>query len=386
MNVSFVKNIEMKTTTINQTVQFLDLKKINRQYRNELLEASQRVIDSGHYIKGPEYQNFCSKLSSYTGTEHVVGVGNGLEALDLVLRAWKEMEKLNDGDEVIVPSNTFIATILAILENNLKPVFVEPAEHTFNLDDEGIKNSISEKTKAIVVVHLYGRVCWSDYLEELKNENKLLILEDNAQAIGAMWRGKKTGSLGHAAAFSFYPGKNLGALGDGGAVSTNDHQLAKMVEALGNYGSSEKYKHDYKGKNSRLDEIQAAFLSVKLNYLDLENQKRRDVANAFVSGINNPKLILSEIPYDEEEHVWHLFVLRVKNREAFRSHMEQNGINTLIHYPVAPQKQEGLVEFSDLSMPLTEQLHSEVVSIPISQIMNFDEIEQIIAACNSYIG
>ncbi len=270
------------------------------------------------------------------------------------------------------------------MENIKTAVFVGRATSaTFS---EKIKSTLSmeSKTKAIVVVHLYGRVAWSEELEAMKKEGKYLILEDNAQAIGATWKGRKTGSLGHAAAFSFYPGKNLGALGDGGAVSTNDTELADMVKALSSYGSRVKYVHELKGVNSRLDEMQAALLRVKLRYVDWENQKRKDVARMYVKHFKNDNIILPEIPADEDEHVWHLFVLRVKNREAFREHMEDHGVMTLIHYPIAPHKQAAYKELAHLNLPISEQLHEEVVSLPISQIMSVDQVYQVLKACEQF--
>jgi dTDP-4-amino-4,6-dideoxygalactose transaminase len=374
----------MNTNFLYNKVPFLDLGKINKQYRSELVDAATRVIDSGYYIHGPEYDAFCKELSEYVGVQHTIGTGNGLDALRLVLKAWMDMGKLQEGDEVIVPANTFIATILAITDNRLKPVLVEPNEKTFNINAEGIRSHLTEKTKAIVVVHLYGRVAWSEELEAMKKEGKYLILEDNAQAIGATWKGRKTGSLGHAAAFSFYPGKNLGALGDGGAVSTNDTELADMVKALSSYGSRVKYVHELKGVNSRLDEMQAALLRVKLRYVDWENQKRKDVARMYVKHFKNDNIILPEIPADEDEHVWHLFVLRVKNREAFREHMEDHGVMTLIHYPIAPHKQAAYKELAHLNLPISEQLHEEVVSLPISQIMSVDQVYQVLKACEQF--
>ncbi|MBL4829080.1 MAG: DegT/DnrJ/EryC1/StrS family aminotransferase, partial [Aliivibrio sp.] len=320
-------------------IPFLDLKAINQQYQVELKDACARVIDSGWYIMGNELKAFEQEFAGYCGSKHCIGVANGLDALTLTLRAWKELGKLQDGDEVIVPSNTYIASILSISENNLTPVLVEPDEATFNLTAEGIKASITDKTKVILPVHLYGQISPMKEIMALAKEHDLLVLEDCAQSHGAMIDGKKAGSWGDAGAFSFYPGKNLGALGDAGAVTTDDGELSDVISALRNYGSHEKYKNKYKGVNSRLDEIQAAMLRVKLKHLDRETKARQDVANLYLDAIDNP---LIELPHavNHEGHVWHLFVVKTKNRKMLQQHLNDNDIQTLIHYPTPPHKQE----------------------------------------------
>ncbi|PMB25955.1 aminotransferase, partial [Fischerella thermalis CCMEE 5319] len=302
-------------------IKFLDLQQINAEYTSELKQAAAEVIDSGWYLLGERVKRFEANLARYIGVKHAIGVANGLDAMRLILKAYIQMGVLQEGDEVIVPANTYIATILAITDNRLKPVLVEPDIHTYNLDISLIEQHITPRTKAIMVVHLYGQVCWSEELQTIAQKYQLKILEDNAQAIGAEWHGRKTGSLGDAAGFSFYPGKNLGALGDAGAVTTDDDALAEVVRALGNYGSKVKYVNDYQGLNSRLDEIQAAFLDIKLKYIDLENQCRREIAQYYCENIKHPAIILPMQNYLNSEirnlqsHVWHLFVIRTAYRE-----------------------------------------------------------------------
>jgi dTDP-4-amino-4,6-dideoxygalactose transaminase len=291
---------------------------------------------------------------------------------------------MQEGDEVIVPANTYIASILAITDNRLTPVLVEPDSETFNLDISKIEKHITKRTRAIMVVHLYGRACWSKDLEILAQKYNLKIIEDNAQAIGASWNGVKTGALGDAAGFSFYPGKNLGALGDSGAVATNDDQLAEVVRALANYGSHKKYENKYQGLNSRLDEIQAAFLDVKLRYIDIENQIRREIAEKYLSGISNKKIKLPILPQNINEHVWHLFVIHTKEREKLQHFLNDKNIQTLIHYPIPPHKQQAYKEWNYLSFPITEQIHEEVLSLPISPVMTEEEVEMVINAVNSF--
>lgn len=365
-------------------IQFLDIKKINHLHQEEIERKLVDVFRSGWYILGSEVKTFEGSLKNYLGARDAIGVANGLDALRLIFKAYIELGIMKAGDEVIVPANTYIASILAISDNQLVPVLVEPHVETFNLDINLIEQHISEKTKAILVVHLYGQCCFDEKLNLLKEKYNLKIIEDNAQAIGAEWNGKKTGTLGDAAGFSFYPGKNLGALGDGGAVSTNDEQLAKIIRELSNYGSNQKYVNTYQGLNSRLDEIQAAILSIKLNYLDIENDKRRFIANRYCSEIKNPKILIPRIPIDSREHVWHLFVVRCQNRDRLQAYLLEKGIQTLIHYPIAPHKQKAYSEFNHLTFPLTEQLQDEVLSLPISPVMSEEDVNYIIQVCNDF--
>lgn len=364
-------------------VSFLDLKKLNSECAAELKEACSRVIDSGWYISGDELTNFEKKFAHYCGTKHCIGVANGLDALILTLRAWKEMGKLTDGDEVIVPANTYIASVLAISENNLTPVFVEPDEKSFNLDHSKIRAAITSKTKAILPVHLYGQLANMPEIMKIAREFNLLVLEDSAQAHGASIGGKKAGNWGDASGFSFYPGKNLGALGDAGAITTNDDKLAEVLHQLRNYGSKIKYKNDFKGVNSRLDEIQAAMLTVKLKYLDGQTKARRDVVTQYLQRMNSP-LVQLPLVDNEENHVWHLFIVRTKNRTALQEHLKGHEIQTLIHYPIPPHKQLAYREYNHLSFPMTEKIHEEVLSLPLSPVMDSNEIERVITAINKY--
>ncbi|WP_148863383.1 DegT/DnrJ/EryC1/StrS family aminotransferase [Marinobacter fonticola] len=369
-------------------IPFLDLKAINSQYREELIEAATRVIDSGWYIQGNEVKSFEQAFAAYCGTEHCIGVANGLDALALTLRAWKELGKLQDGDEVIVPANTYIATILAITENNLKPILVEPDEETFNLCPQKTAAAITANTRAIVAVHLYGRLAPMVDIMVLAKQHDLLVLEDAAQAHGASVDGHRAGSWGHAAGFSFYPGKNLGALGDAGAVTTNNEELAQTIRALGNYGSEQKYQNQYQGVNSRLDELQAALLKVKLHCLDSETQRRREIASAYANGINNPA-IRSPIASDTkanclENHAFHLYVVRTASRTALQEHLQGLGVQAMIHYPIPPHQQEAYESWSAQSYPVTEIIHQEVLSLPISPTMCDEQVNKVIEACNSF--
>lgn len=371
-------------------IKFMDLQAINRQYRDELIQAATEVIDSGWFLNGTKLEQFESELAAYVGTQHAIGVANGLDALRLILRAYLELGILREGDEVIVPAHTFIASVLAITDCGLKPVFVEPDPDTFNMDLSQVEAKITPRTRAIMIVHLYGRICWSMELENLTKKYKLKVIEDNAQALGAQWDHRKAGNLGDAAGISFYPGKNLGALGDGGAVCTNDEQLARVVRALGNYGSSQKYVNDYKGLNSRLDEIQAAFLSVKLKHLDKENARRREIAQAYLNGINNPAVQLpvwteEAILNDAHRHVWHLFVLRCRQRDELQAYLAEKDIQTLIHYPIPPHKQGAYREYSEQHCPLAEQLAKEILSLPISGLMGDKEVDQVMSAVNGFL-
>ena len=370
-------------------IKFLDLQKINAQYAGELKQAAADVIDSGWFLQGEQVKNFEKQFGDYLSVNHAITCANGLDALRLILKAYIELGIMNEGDEVIVPANTFIASILAITDNRLKPVLVEPDIQTYNLDISLIEQAITPRTKAIMVVHLYGRICWSDELENIARKYNLKLIEDNAQAIGANYyfpdgKIKKSGSLGDVAGNSFYPGKNLGALGDAGAVTTSDKELATLVRALGNYGSKEKYINEYQGLNSRTDEIQAAFLSVKLKYLDNENEIRRRIADSYLEKIKNEKIILPLLPKQKDSHVHHLFVIRTENRDDLRLYLESNGVQALSHYPIPPHKQKAYKEWNGKHFPVTEKIHREVLSLPISQVMMEEEAEKIIDLLNKY--
>ncbi len=366
-------------------INFLDLGEVNRAYREDLLEACRRVIDSGWYIGGDELAGFESEFAAYCGAAHCVGVANGLDALTLTLRAWKELGRLKDGDQVIVPANTYIATMLAVTENNLVPVFVEPDAFSYNIDAAAIERALTPDVQAILPVHLYGRLADMPDILTLARVKGLLILEDAAQAHGASLQGRKAGAWGDGAGFSFYPGKNLGALGDAGAVITDDDDLARTVRALGNYGSSLKYQHEMKGVNSRLDEIQAAMLRVKLRALDDQIRRRRAVAQKYIKGISNPQVVL---PQNEtlEQNVWHLFVIRTRDRSKLQKHLSQLGVQTLIHYPTPPHKQKAYAEYGSLNLPTTSAIHDEVLSLPIGPTITNLQVDSIIEAVNSFIG
>lgn len=365
-------------------IKFLDLQKINFAYQEEIEDRLLNTFRSGWYLLGNEMKSFEGNLAQYTGCPHSIGVGNGLDALRLIFKAYLELGQLKVGDEVIVPANTYIASVLAITDNRLKPVFAEPDNDTYNIDISKIESLITTKTKAIMVVHLYGRVCWSEELENLAKKYDLKIIEDNAQAIGAEWKGIKTGNLGDAAGFSFYPGKNLGALGDGGAVTCKDALLAKTIQALANYGSQEKYVNEFQGLNSRLDEIQASVLDVKLKYIDEDNARRRQIAERYVAEIKNRKIILPQLPAQPDEHVWHLFVIRSAKRNELQNYFLENGVQTLIHYPIPPHKQKAYNYYNNLVFPITEQIHKEVLSLPISPVMTDEENDKIIYELNRF--
>lgn len=364
-------------------IDFLNLKDVNSRFNNELKKACERVINSGWYITGSELENFEKEFSAYCGSKHAIGVANGLDALILTIRAWKVLGKLKDGDEVIVPANTYIASILAITENKLVPVLVEPDEITFNLNVESILNAITPKTRLILPVHLYGQISPMDEIVKIAKENQLLVLEDAAQAHGASLNNTRAGNWGDAAGFSFYPGKNLGALGDAGAITTNDDELAKVLLALRNYGSHEKYKNIYTGVNSRLDEIQAAMLRVKLRYLEDDTTKRRSIAQRYLTEINND---LIKLPYVKNSlnHVWHLFVIKTEYREELHKHLASQGVQTLIHYPVPPHKQAAYKEYNILELPITEGIHRQVLSIPMSPTMTEEEVSWVVMAVNGF--
>lgn len=364
-------------------IPFLDLKDLNARYRAELIGACARVIDSGWYIQGNECKEFEKEFAEYCGAKYVIGVANGLDALILILRAYKEMGVMGDGDEVIVPSNTYIASILAISQNSLVPVLVEPDINTYLVDPSKIEEKITSKTKAILPVHLYGQTCEMDKINEIAKKYNLKVIEDSAQSHGAYFGDKRSGNLGDASGFSFYPGKNLGALGDGGAVTTNDEELANTIKALGNYGSHKKYENLYKGINSRLDEMQAAMLRVKLRYLDDEIEKRREAASYYLKNIKNDKLILPRVRA-EDNHVWHLFVIRTNKRDELQKYLLDNDIQTLIHYPLPPHKQKAYREWNNESYPISEQIHNEVLSLPISGVQSFENRQKVAMVLNEF--
>ncbi|OCA69648.1 aminotransferase [Chryseobacterium artocarpi] len=365
-------------------IKFLDLQKINLLHQEEIEAKLSQVFRSGWYLMGQELSTFQENLSQYIGAQYAIGVANGLDALRLILRAYIELGIMSPGDEIIVPSNTYIASILAVSDNGLVPVLVEPDINNYNIDISKIKEKISSKTKGILIVHLYGRIVFSEELQQLAQAHNLKIIEDNAQTIGAEWNGKKSGNLADAAGFSFYPGKNLGALGDAGAVTTNDEKLAATIKALANYGSNQKYVNIYQGLNSRLDEIQAAVLDVKLKYIDSENETRRQIAKRYISEIKNPAITLPEYPENEKEHVWHVFVIRTAQRDALQKYLTENEIQTLIHYPIPPHKQQAYKEWNEQSFPISEKIHEEILSLPISPVMTAEEIEKVIEILNKF--
>ena len=364
-------------------IPFLDLKKINMQYGDELAAALVKVLKSGWYILGEELKQFESDFSSYCGVNHCIGVANGLDALTLIFRGWKELGKINEGDEVLVPANTYIASILAITENNLKPVLVEPNLLDFNIDLNLIESSITENTKAIMVVHLYGQAVDMTKLKLIADKYNLLVIEDCAQAHGAIFDGKKVGSFGDAAGFSFYPGKNLGALGDGGCVTTNDEKLAEVVGYLRNYGSEKKYSNVILGVNSRLDELQAAILNVKLKYLDRENSVRQSIATVYLNNIKNKYIVLPNVN-TISQHVFHLFVIRTKYRKDLEAYLLNKNIHALIHYPLPPHKQKCYENVLHGNFAVTNMIHDEVLSLPISPVMSEQEVNCVVEAVNGF--
>ncbi|MBX4189723.1 DegT/DnrJ/EryC1/StrS family aminotransferase [Candidatus Parcubacteria bacterium] len=364
-------------------IPFLNFKDLNFSHKKEIIRAISEVIDSSNYILGNGVKLFEQKFSHYCGVRETIGVGNGLDALTLIIRGYKEMGIFNEGDEILVPSNTYIASILSIIENRLKPVLVEPDIKTYTIDPLLLESRITNKTKAILTVHLYGQIGFSKEMKRAAKKYGLKIIEDCAQSHGAVYEGKKAGNLGDAAGFSFYPSKNLGALGDAGAVTTNDRKLAKIIRAIRNYGSYKKYYNEYKGVNSRLDELQAAVLLVKLKYLDQENKKRRAIAKEYRSKIKNPLLHVPSV-IDEDTHVWHLFVLRTRQRDKFKKYLHSQGVETLIHYPIPPHKQKAFKEWNNQKYPVTEEIHKTVISLPLNPFMTLKQIAQVIFACNSY--
>jgi dTDP-4-amino-4,6-dideoxygalactose transaminase len=364
-------------------IKFLDLYSINQAHKEELKKAFERVLDSGWFIMGAELEQFEADFADYCQTKHAIGVANGLDALILIIRAYKELGFFKEGDEILVPSNTYIASILAISANNLIPVLVEPDMDTFNMDPLLIETKITPNTKAILPVHLYGQLCDMDMINKIAQKYGLKVIEDCAQAHGAMTNNKRAGSLGDAAGFSFYPGKNLGALGDAGAITTNDDALANAIRALLNYGSHKKYQNLYKGVNSRLDELQAALLNVKLKTLDHETAIRRSIANKYLSGIINSKIILPTVK-EQNGHVWHLFVVRTADRESLQRYLTANGVQTMIHYPIPPHKQEAYKEWNNFKYPISEKIHNEVLSLPLSNVIEAEDVKKIIGLLNAY--
>lgn len=367
------------------SVPFLCAGEVNARYADELKAAVGRVIDSGWYILGEEVAAFEREFAAYCGVKHAVGVGNGLDALSLILRGYKQLGALREGDEVIVPGNTFIASFLAITENRLVPVPVEPDPTTFNLDPVRVEDAIGPRTRAIMAVHLYGQLADMPALCELAGQHKLLLIEDAAQAHGAIGSGRKAGAWGDAAGFSFFPTKNLGALGDGGAVVTDDDALAQCIAALRNYGSEVKYHHPYQGINSRLDEIQAAMLRVKLKYLDEDVARRREVAKCYLEGIHHWNILLPTVVH-EEGHAWHLFVVRSERRDELQRHLQGHGIQSQVHYPVPPHFQPAYPALHEIRLPLTERLHREVLSLPMGPTMDAQAIAQVVQACETFGG
>jgi dTDP-4-amino-4,6-dideoxygalactose transaminase len=367
-------------------VPFLDVKAVNERYTASIQDAFSRVLSSGWFILGEEVKAFEAEFAAYCGTRHCLGVANGLDALTLIFRAYRELGVLQAGDEVIVPANTYIASILAILEAGLRPVLVEPDRGSCNLDPRLVPGAITPRTRAILAVHLYGQVADMGELGRLAANRGLLLVEDSAQAQGASCEGRRTGGLGNASGFSFYPGKNLGALGDAGAVTTDDDKLAEMVRALRNYGSEIKYVNRFRGLNSRLDEVQAAILRAKLPFLDEENERRRRIAERYLAGIRHPDIELPIAPSDPRRHVWHVFAIRTASREALVAHLKGEGIQTLIHYPIPPHRQEAMAEFGALALPITEAIHREILSLPLSPVMTPGQAERVIEAVNRFPG
>lgn len=364
-------------------IKFLDIQKITNKNSKEIHDEVSRIIDSGWYLLGDENKRFEKNYSDFIGAKHSINVANGLDALRLIIKAYVEMGVFETGDEIIVPANTYIASILAITDNRLKPILVEPDILSYQIDDSKIEQHISPRTKGIMIVHLYGQCAFTEKIGEICKKYNLKLIEDNAQSTGCVFKGRRTGSLGDAAGHSFYPGKNMGALGDSGAVTTDNDQLAETVRALANYGSGEKYVFDYQGLNSRMDEIQAAILNVKLKYIDSDNQYRKSIAKYYLDNISNSNIIVPIIS-DWDAHVCHLFVVRTKNRDMLLQHLADNGIQALIHYPIPPHKQKAYKEWNTMSFPITEKIHNEVVSLPISQVISEEEAQKVVNAINTF--
>ena len=361
-------------------IKFLDLKKVNERFRDEMDAAIKRMLDSGWYLLGKEVEAFEQEFAVYCGTKHCVGVANGLDALSLIIKAYG----FGPGDEIIVPANTFIATLLAVSANGCTPVLVEPDWDTRLIDVNRIEAAVTSRTKAIMVVHLYGRTVEMEKVWEVARRHNLKVIEDSAQAHGAKHKGTRCGNLGDASGFSFYPGKNLGCLGDGGAVTTNDDELVAKIRAIRNYGSDYKYHHIYKGMNSRLDEIQAALLRVKLPHLDEDNARRSEIAERYIHEIRNPHVELPQLPPDSEEHVWHVFAVTTPARDRLLNHLEDKGIQTNIHYPTPPHKQGAYAELGGLSFPISEKMHREILSLPMSPVLTDEEVTKVVGAVNAF--
>ena len=360
-------------------IKFLDLEKVNNRFRDEIDARIKTILDKGWYLQGEENEKFSKNFAAFCGTKYALGVANGLDALRLIVKAYG----FGAGDEIIVPANTYIATILAITDNGCTPVLVEPDINTYNINPDLIEEKITSKTKAIMVVHLYGQAVQMQKIWDLAKKYNLKVFEDAAQAHGAMYQGHRAGNLSDAAAFSFYPGKNLGCLGDGGAVTTNDEEIFNKIKALANYGSDRKYHHIYKGLNSRLDEIQAAVLDVKLPHLDADNNRRREIAKYYRENIKNPKIILPKT-YDDKATVWHVFVVRTQNRDEFQKYLADNGIQTLIHYPTPPHKQDAYKEWNNLSFPISEEIHRTIISLPMFPVMTQEEVQKVVDVINDW--
>ena len=360
-------------------IEFLDLEKVNNRFRKEIDERIKSILDKGWYLQGEWDKTFEDNFAKFCGTKHCIGCANGLDALNLIIRAYG----FGVGDEIIVPANTYIASILAISENGCIPVLVEPDINTYNINPDLVEEKINERTKAIMVVHLYGQAIQMDKIWELAKKYNLKIIEDSAQAHGAIYKGQRVGNLGDASGFSFYPGKNLGCMGDGGCITTNDDELAAKIRAIANYGSHKKYCNLYKGVNSRLDEIQAAVLDIKLKYLDGDNARRREIAKYYRDNIKNPKIVLPKV-YNENAHVWHIFAVRTGNRDELQEYLKENDIQTLIHYPTPPHKQKAYKEWNDLSFQITEEIHSTELSLPISPVLSDSEVEKIVEVVNEW--
>lgn len=363
-------------------INYLSLQKITALHESEITTAVNQVLRSGWYLQGEHIALFEKNYAQYIGTKYCVTCGNGLDALCLIFRAYIELGLLKEGDEVIVPANTYIATILSITENHLTPILVEPDINTLEIDEKQIEQAITSRTRAIMLVHLYGRCAYTPFIGDICKRHNLLLLEDNAQAHGCHFGNNRTGSLGHAAAHSFYPGKNLGALGDAGAVTTDNEQLAQTIRSLANYGSTRKYEFTFKGKNSRMDEIQAAVLNVKLPYLDKENQRRKQIAKAYLEGINNPQTTL--INDNDRDNVYHIFPILCPSRNRLQNYLKDNGIETMIHYPIPPHQQEAYKEWNEQHYPITEFIHQQELSLPCNPTMTDEEVYQIIDSINMY--
>lgn len=362
-------------------IKYLDLKRVNDTYDEEIRRSIDEVLRSGWYLKGEATHRFEQHYADFIGTQYCIGCGNGLDALTLILRAYKEMGKLHDGDEIIVPANTYIASILAITENGLTPVLIEPSLQTLHIDDALIENAVTSRTRAVMIVHLYGRCAFTHRIGEICEKHQLLLIEDNAQAHGCTFEGRRTGSLGNAAGHSFYPGKNLGALGDAGAVTTDDEELALLVASLGNYGSSRKYVFEYVGRNSRLDELQAAVLDVKLRHLDEDNNRRKAIAEQYINKVENPRI---KMPQSVRDSVFHIFPVLCEHRDELQQYLKTHGVETQIHYPIPPHRQRCYQQWHHLSLPVTEMIHEQELSLPCNQVMTGEEVEYIIGLLQQF--